>query len=944
MSVQEKILDAIEILADNSVKKAGYDKTIQAQILSCEDATIGKYRCRYQDATIYAYAGTADVTYTKGSYVYILVPSGDMNKEKTILGTTKKLGINYISQAQGDEAYNTIGNNCITSNNVYWLDSNNKNYSYKIYEKDKSSDLDLNIQSLNEYIKQSSSLIIGGIFQTSIPSERQFRGHYGISFNLKFNDNTSNQQVIRTYTLNEDNMVDNPYRLIYETRQYEIFDIDGSNFIQVESIEIFTQDFPNAINDITDVKLTTGDIKISSLQFMGATRMTEEEINGVAISFYTPLGTFFAENSTLESLPITARVRIKGKIASTAQNLQFYWGSQNVSITARDPYYNKYLGSGWKCLNDNNQVVQGDDQHQPIYAWVPGKDTYTVKITEATAKNNKFKVAVLYDGSIITKIIDIKNFNNTPQITIQSSSGTKFYYDIGHPTLTCKINGTENDSYIYNWAVESNTGIFKSLPESTDANNEYNQAIKQKNQLQEKINKGLIFANACTNTLNRLMQKIESYNYIQRVQKNKIHDVQIKNITSFAIFKCSVYNKDIYLGTASITLTNSLNGEDLYSLVINNGSAVYQYNEYGVAPNNQSLDIKQDIQALSFTIYDNLGNPIDSDIIKKAKNCSIRWFFPIKDTLLIEHKDNGKSSGIDPTGTYRYYDNLTVLMYNIQQRYDIKKSINQIRLTVDYKGMNLTAETQLTFTKQGEPGTNGTDYVVKIVPNTEMTNPPEYPMVTREDTRGSSGGLITTRYLVNFGIGNTMSEQELSSGGNHLFKAQLWHSGDLVWQGYQISDEAIKDDITIPSSIVWTILANKYDKNHFDYSDFEITNSSDGNIKFVGENHLYSSFRTPAANIVKCSITYKDKTYYGTIPIITAWVYNNKFRVELKEFTGFRYVLYSSDGTTPQYDSSHPFEFILKEKITSEIPEDNNIVKITEWEDVKKSIWYMELC
>ena len=70
--------------------------------MSCEDATIGKYRCRYQDAIIYAYSNNTDVTYTKGSSVYILVPGNDMTKEKTILGSTEKLGINYISQAEGD--------------------------------------------------------------------------------------------------------------------------------------------------------------------------------------------------------------------------------------------------------------------------------------------------------------------------------------------------------------------------------------------------------------------------------------------------------------------------------------------------------------------------------------------------------------------------------------------------------------------------------------------------------------------------------------------------------------------------------------------------------------------------------------------------------------------------------------------------------------------------
>lgn len=35
MGVNEKILEAIGICADNIVKKAGYNKTIQAQIMSC---------------------------------------------------------------------------------------------------------------------------------------------------------------------------------------------------------------------------------------------------------------------------------------------------------------------------------------------------------------------------------------------------------------------------------------------------------------------------------------------------------------------------------------------------------------------------------------------------------------------------------------------------------------------------------------------------------------------------------------------------------------------------------------------------------------------------------------------------------------------------------------------------------------------------------------------
>jgi len=36
---------------------------------------------------------------------------------------------------------------------------------------------------------------------------------------------------------------------------------------------------------------------------------------------------------------------------------------------------------------------------------------------------------------------------------------------------------------------------------------------------------------------------IYQYNFIQRVKGNKIFDVQIKNITSFGTFKCSVFKQ-----------------------------------------------------------------------------------------------------------------------------------------------------------------------------------------------------------------------------------------------------------------------------------------------------------------------------------------------------------------------------------------------------------------
>ena len=229
--------------------------------------------------------------------------------------------------------------------------------------------------------------------------------------------------------------------------------------------------------------------------------------------------------------------------------------------------------------------------------------------------------------------------------------------------------------------------------------------------------------------------------------------------------------------------------------------------------------------------------------------------------------------------------------------------------------MSLTAETDFTFSKQGEPGTNGTQYLVKLIPNTKMNNPPLWPMITKAGDK----------YILNYGLGSAASETEIGiSSGYQLFKAQLWHSGDLVWEGPTASTAA-KDGITKPSLVHWEILSNKYNQNFSDESAFKVTNAGTGYIQYTGD-HLAEAIDTPLANIIKCSITWQGKLYYATIPITTAWTVSENYRVNLKDYSGFRYAIYTSDGITPQYDNSHPFEFICNEKI-DDVWEDISLVQ-----------------
>ena len=119
--------------------------------------------------------------------------------------------------------------------------------------------------------------------------------------------------------------------------------------------------------------------------------------------------------------------------------------------------------------------------------------------------------------------------------------------------------------------------------------------------------------------LNAYLTIINSYDKIMRVEGRKIHHLQVNTITNFSTYKCSVYHNGIYIGTASIVIRNDLDKKDAYTLIINNGTQTFKYDEAGISPTSDSLDNPQTILPLSFTVYDNLGNALADDIIDKCK-------------------------------------------------------------------------------------------------------------------------------------------------------------------------------------------------------------------------------------------------------------------------------------------------------------------------------------
>jgi len=876
---ENQILDAIETIVNSAVKKAGYDKTIQAKIINCEDQTIGKYKVQYQDSVFYAYSGSSEVTYNNGSEVYILVPSNDMSRDKTILGSVSKLGKNYAVSAEGEEAFEVIGNNCVESNKSYNLCSYKTTNEYIIYNKNSSSanHLRLNLKSIYEYIKSSTSIILAATIKTSLPTEQQFRGNYGILYEMVFKDNGSEELVTRNYVLDVNQFEGNPYKMPNFKRQVGIFDIDGINFQYINKISLFCYDFPNQDS------AKPNDIFIKNFEICGSQALSESDLESCSLSFITPQGVYFDENDLASATrAIQAQVRVKGKyINPDTQKLPYYWFVENNGITSLSENFNAYGGQGWKCLNSKNVVKSGGNGIAPVVEWIPANYKYTVRKSDSAAKETKYKCVVIYNDIILSKTFTITNYSSTYEISIISDKGEQFYYDIGNPTLTCLINGQEStsNSYTYQWAEIDNNNNFYSLAETTVDNNTYNNAVAGYTSLKAKIAAETAMAAASQDQLNTYLTTINSYDKIMRIEGRKIHHLQINTITNFATYKCSVYHNGVYIGTSSIVIKNSLDKKDAYSLVLNNGSQTFKYNESGVSPASNSLDNPQIILPLSFTVYDNLGNALDDDIIS---NCEIKWIAPSENTL-IKVTQNQDYPWLPYNNSLMIKDK-KVIYYNINDKYDVRKTNNTIQLTVNYKGMNLVTETDFTFVKEGEPGTNGTEFVCRIVPNTQNTDF-GYPMI----------------------LNGNINYTPRQSG--RWFNVQLWHNGTKIFEGSTTGNTSENKSAVVQ----WSILKNKYTTNLYDTTSLSVTTA--GVFTYLN----YEGVNSPA-NIVKATVTYDNVQYYCTIPVITATA-SNGYGVSLNEGTGFRYATYSADGRKPQYDNSNPFELKVT-KIINNVTED----------------------
>lgn len=806
-SYEETFCQAMQLIAENAVKNAGYDKTIQATIISCEDKTTGCYKVQYQDNIFLAYSADTKVKYTKGNLVYILIPNSNFDNNKTILGSVTKMGSDYIDVTDEKDQYEIIGNNICQQDKEFKL-STYQTAVKVLYDVEASVDeLGLSEFDAGEYLSSATYLMLIASIKTSIAASQRYLGNYGLLVEAEFKDNAGTDTIVsKNYILDVNAMTGNPYKYIQTSPQYNFYIANGANFKRFTKISLFVKDFPEQKKS-EEILPEDYDITISNIGIYAA-KKNEADNNGYSVSFSIPQGLYFNEKQT-DDKHIIAIAKAKN-VALTAESasMSYYWFIQDNSIGLDSPDYCLYGGRGWKCLNQYNTL-----SNDPITReWLPASAEYVLSFNDAKLYDNQLKVVILYNDVTLSNTISIKNYAAKHQISIDSDT-TQFYFDNGSTKLTCNVTNAEGLALTYHWV--------KYEPDGSST-----------------------------------------------VIDTNINSIQVNasDIVESAKYECTVYYEDELYGTTAITLYNSLTMEGSYHIEIENGTQVFKYNEDGISPASSSLAQPQELKDLKIILYDNLGNQIGDSIVSQ---CPIEWKVPTTNSMLNIANINPDIT-IEKNEDYDLYKNNVSLKMGIASIYNYNNTNNNIEARLVYNGIRLTASTNFIFIKEGEVGSNGTNIVCRIIPDT-VDNNCSFPV------------------CIYFKDQHIYPNFNSISGDIPKFKALLFENGE---------------EITY-DKVEWSFLTNNYGRTP---AGVKIEDPTFYSVDSTGRVSCRLTSDEEPANILQAKVTYKDNIYYATLPLITIELKSNYDAVLSN---GFYYAEYNNSGNNAKYDSSTPFKFTI---------------------------------
>lgn len=858
MELQDSILKAIDAITKTRIDKLQLDKTVTAEIIKCTNALSREYKCSYNGGNITAYAAEG-ATYTNGQSVYVLIPQSDMTKRKTIVGVSSAKeddeNISFVSSALSD--YNLIGKNVINDKkNIQpvGLHSYKKEEYFLLYDYATRNDpsrnyVNIEIEELNNNLKQAEALMIEASFQTRLPKAHKLSqdGVYGLQFVLAFADRDKTDEngkpAIKyiSYVIDSNNMTGNPFRFSSWSEQYQIYPIDIENFLYIDSILFYEKDFIEKDN-INMANSWGADIFLKDIEVYPLKKIDAVSGN-YKLSLSMPQGSTFRGNTSEDQLDIVAKVTEKN-INNLSDNTTFYWFKEDNRVVSDSDNYQMYGGAGWAWLKNkgNNYTLYTD-------------------ATENRAYENKYLCVAVYKESVILKTyFVIYNESARRDITISSSLGAKFSFDRGKPVLTCMIDG-KSEKFEEGKPNSHVDSLFRFIWSKIDEYNNTTTFIETYTELEKKYEELKKTPGISYHDLSALKNQMLA---LQGVSwERNVLNYPISQIDNNARFKCSVYLKDTpdgeeySIGSAEILLQNENAASPTdYYITIENGDQVFQYSESGVSPDDERYTDPLVVKPLICHFFDPAGLEVNKETY------DVKWVVPLEDSMIVVPT---KGMTMNNANNKIEWYTEEIFPLEIANDYDYQALNNQVTAIVSYKDQEYKQDTTLLFTKIGENGTNGTDIVAKISPRLKTINDELLAIVT---------GKGDTSY-------NDIASTPLTSQTNLPLQFDLYQRNTKL-----ALDEKPK----------WSI-AGASNQSKFLYNPDAQTSQLGWSKEKTERKFRYQ--------IVKADIEYEKNNYYAFYPMPVI-EYNNagNLHVGLNKTTTIKSITYNSDGRNPLYNKN----------------------------------------
>lgn len=858
MELQDSILKAIDAITKTRIDKLQLDKTVTAEIIKCTNALSREYKCSYNGGNITAYAAEG-ATYTNGQSVYVLIPQSDMTKRKTIVGVSSAKeddeNISFVSSALSD--YNLIGKNVINDKkNIQpvGLHSYKKEEYFLLYDYATRNDpsrnyVNIEIEELNNNLKQAEALMIEASFQTRLPKAHKLSqdGIYGLQFVLAFADRDKTDKNGKpatkyiSYVIDSNNMTGNPFRFSSWSEQYQIYPIDIENFLYIDSILFYEKDFIEKDN-INMANSWGADVFLKDIEVYPLKKI--EAVSGnYKLSLSMPQGSTFRGNTSEDQLDIVAKVTEKN-VNNLSDNTTFYWFKEDNRVVSDSDNYQMYGGAGWAWLKNkgNNYTLYTD-------------------ATENRAYENKYLCVAVYKESVILKTyFVIYNEAARRDITISSSLGAKFSFDRGKPVLTCMIND-KSENFEKDEPNGHADNLFRFIWSKIDEYNNTTTFIETYAELEKKYEElkktpGVSYHDL--SALKNQMLALQGVSWERNVLK-----YPISQIDNNARFKCSVYLKDTpdgeeySIGSAEILLQNENAASPTdYYITIENGDQVFQYSESGVSPDDERYTDPLVVKPLICHFFDPAGLEVNKETY------DVKWVVPLENSMIVVPT---KGMTMNNANNKIEWYTEEIFPLEIANDYDYQALNNQVTAIVSYKDQEYKQDTTLLFTKIGENGTNGTDIVAKISPRLKTINNELLAIVT---------GKGDTCY-------NDIASTPLTSQTNLPLQFDLYQRNTKL-----ALDEKPK----------WSI-AGASNQSKFLYNPDTQTSQLGWSQEKTERKFRYQ--------IVKADIEYEKNNYYAFYPMPVI-EYNNagNLHVGLNKTTTIKSITYNSDGRNPLYNKN----------------------------------------